>query len=135
VFLTKTAYSIFYKKVLPIFISVCLLFISPLVDRPTFRDSDIFDWIIRIWIAFSFSYGYIVLEKYKNTLKAPSNSENPNFQKVLIFIRATIVGVITIFIVRWIIINFFTPLVKIDFLIGLIFGLTFFLPLLFPTGD
>jgi len=129
-----TSMAFFYKLALPVANIVCLLIISPQLDRSQFLDSTIFDWMARIWICATFCFGYLFLDKFGKTLQVPSNQKKQKVFIILRILRASFFGLFAVIITQWIVDVFLSPFSKFSLLIGIIHGLVLALPIGLPTN-
>lgn len=127
----STPLSFVYKLMLPIFNVISFLIVSPQINRFYLFDSPLIDLIARIWISFSFCYGYIFLEKFGNTIRDSSNFEYIKIERTrgIVVIRSILLGASITLVTNWLILIFFPSLKDISLLVGVFHGLIFALPI------
>jgi|GEM_PF-6311582 hypothetical protein len=126
-----TLWSFVYKLILPIFNLTSFLVVSPQINRLYLFDSPLIDLVARIWISFSFCYGYIFLEKFGNTIRDSNRFEYIKIENRhgIILIRAILLGVSIALITNWLVLIFFPSLKDISLLVGFFHGFIFSLPI------
>lgn len=125
-----------YKYILPAFILICLLGVSQFILRPWIMGSLIIDFLVRVWLGFSFQYIYKTLSDLDSRtdllhLKRSSYS-TPRFP-VIIWQNVMYGGILFLISIPFSILIvkvFFPPLANIAWEIALLHGFLLFLPFL-----
>lgn len=128
---------LFYKLILPLVTIIGMLIVSPSIDRFYFMESPTIDLIARIWICISFSYGYVFLEKYSGALRMLGSPEQGGYSTketryFFVLIVAIVLGLSIGFVTWWLMGVFFSNLVILNALIGIVNGLIFAIPVGVP---
>lgn len=128
----------FYKFVMPVITGFLLLFGSGSVSRPLFLGTILYDFLARLWIFASFSFGYIYLsnpDKFRTWFYCgrvdklePHNDVIMGFWNIGLGLMG---GVFATVITRWIIQVFLPFLTDFDWYLAISNGLLFAGPLIY----
>jgi hypothetical protein len=126
---------IFYKAVMPGITILLLIVVSSIINRPDFLDSKYIDIFIRILLCLWFCLGYIRLPDIKKFYRIYPNIEWKKVDislsgKIFYLLIAILFGIATTFLTLWMV-NVFLPILsQIGFIIAIINGSIYAIPLI-----